>query len=281
MLMDPTAVAGRPHEASFASQLSELEAREAEITKNLKSLDTGAKTAAIGEELLVIQEKRLYQAAGLKSFKRYLDSGRNGMSRSRAYQLINLAKYRRTCLAKGAPLPASERQARRILKERKLELSDDFDLEQPVWEHLANGFEAWPQPVQADFARYLLDLATEFVEGKENGPWERSLVMLAHLRRTYKAGGPNYRSWFAKELLAAAKDFRTAAERERRKSITPSGQTVQPPTDVNGCVEPRLPPISVNSKDNSGALERSSPLGKAGPVMGISMDEARRRGYVK
>jgi hypothetical protein len=206
MLMDPTAVAGPPQDASFESQLNELQAREAEIAK-LKGLDTGAQKAAIGEELLVIQEKTLYRAAGFKCFKGYLDARRNHMSRSRAYQLINAAKHRRDCLATGAPMPANERQARRILKLRNLELSDHGAPGKADLERLDRGFDAWPQPVQAAFAHYLVNLATEFVEAREDGCWTRSLGMLERLRRAHKNMRPHDKTLFADELLETANGF--------------------------------------------------------------------------
>src|ERR1035437_6864127 len=150
MLMDRTAIAGTPQDAILGSQLRELEAREAEIAKNFKDLDSSAKKAAIGEELLFIQEKKLYRAAGFKSLKRYLDSGRNGTTRSRAYQLIDFAKCRRDCLATGAPMPANERQARKILTARRnLKLSDNEDPMAADLDRLDKEYGAWPPPVQA------------------------------------------------------------------------------------------------------------------------------------
>jgi hypothetical protein len=220
MLMDPTADAGSPHEALFASQLSELEAREAEIAKNLKGLDSSAKTAAIGEDLLVIQEKKLYRAAGYSSIKGYLDAGRNQMSRSRAYQLINHAKHRRDCLATGAPMPANERQARKILKARRnLKLSENEDPGVADLERLDKEFGAWPHPVQAVFADYLVNLATEFVEGRENGDWTRSLGMLERLRRMHKYMRSDDKAMFADALLETAQCFLAEAEHKGVKSV--------------------------------------------------------------
>ncbi len=218
MLMDPKAIAGTLHDESLATQIRELEAREAEIAKNLKGPDTSAGDAAIGEDLLVIQKKKLYRAAGFKSYKAYLDARRNGMSLSRAYQLMNLAKHRRACLATGAPIPANERQARRILKERKLKPADNLDPGQAILECLDKGFSSWSKPVQAVFATYLVNLAIEFVEGREDGSWARSLGMLERLPRVCKPMRPRDKAFFAAELLETAKDFLAAAELEQGKS---------------------------------------------------------------
>jgi hypothetical protein len=93
---------------SFTSELAELEAREAIIAESLQGLDTSQQQQLIGEELLWIRDKKLYRAAGFKSFRAYLDNRHNRMSRPRAYQLINFAKRRQACSLTGEPVPATK-----------------------------------------------------------------------------------------------------------------------------------------------------------------------------
>jgi hypothetical protein len=110
-------------------------------------------------------------------------------------------------------MPANERQARKILTARRnLKLSDNEDPMAADLDRLDKEYGAWPHPVQAVFARYLLNLATEFVEGRENGDWTRSLGMLERLRRVHKNMRPDDKAMSAKELLETAECFLAEAE---------------------------------------------------------------------
>jgi hypothetical protein len=65
---------------------------------------------------------------------------------------------------------------------------------------------------QAVFAHYLVNLATEFVEGRENGDWTRSLGMLERLRRMHKNMRSDDKAMFADALLETAECFLAEAE---------------------------------------------------------------------
>jgi hypothetical protein len=135
-----------------------LEAREASIAKNLDGLDSSAKQESIGEELIVIQEKRLYRAAGIKSFKGYLDTRRNPISRSRAYQLIRFAKEKRGAALAGKPIPANERQSR-AAKDRMNQLGLFEQRWIPVYKYLRKKFFSCPPHERGRFAYTLAVVA--------------------------------------------------------------------------------------------------------------------------
>ena len=160
MSTDATAVAGTCRDAPFANPLVELEAREARIARNLQSLDTGAQQEAIGEELRVIQERRLYQAAGIKSFQGYLDTRRNPISRGRAYQLMKFFDARRRAALAGSPMPANERQTRAA--KAGVNLSDPFEqLWIPVFKYLQKKYLSCPTLERVRFVR-TLEVAAQF-----------------------------------------------------------------------------------------------------------------------
>jgi hypothetical protein len=154
MSVDTIALASKTQEASFTSELAELQAREARIAANLLALDGSPQQATISEELLAIQTKKLYRAAGLKSFQAYLGTRRTGLSRSRAYQLIDFAKAREKAELEGRAPPANERQARAT----KLNPNQPEAFEQywsPVFKYLNKKFHNCPRSQSAKFAETL------------------------------------------------------------------------------------------------------------------------------
>jgi hypothetical protein len=162
MAIDPNAVPTTCHDASCANPLAELESREGRITKNLEGLDTSSKIMAIGEELTIIKEKKLYHAAGIRSFKRYLDTRRTPISRARGYQLIAFTKKRHIAALSGQPIPTTERQSR-VPKADSNE-STPFEQRWPwVYKYLSKKFRRWPPHERERFAETLALVAQGFM----------------------------------------------------------------------------------------------------------------------
>ena len=142
-------------EVSYPSALAELEAREASIARNLKGLDNSAQQEAIGLELIVIRDRKLYREAGIKSFEGYLDTRRNSMSRSRAYQLIRFAQETRRPTLAGQPVPTNERQARAARAQRD-ELDPFVQFWSPIFKYLEKKFLSRSSPEQTRFVEMLV-----------------------------------------------------------------------------------------------------------------------------
>ncbi len=154
------------HALSRPSLLAELESREATIAKNLQGLDTSTKQQAIGEELILISDRKLYKAAGFKSFKDYLETRRNKISRPRAYQLINFARRKRACIIAGASIPPNERQSR-AAQANTGELTPFEQRWTRVFKYLKKYFLACPPPERGRFAEMLELVAALFSNWSE------------------------------------------------------------------------------------------------------------------
>lgn len=161
MSFDPITDPVTAQEAASADLLAELQAREATISKHLESLDNGAEQVAIGEEFLLIRQQRLYRAAGFKSFAAYVSNRRTPVSRSRAYQLMRFAIYRRKADLTGAVVPANERQSRAANQGKGL--CESFEQRwTPIFKYLKKKFLACDPSERPRFAQTLEMVARTF-----------------------------------------------------------------------------------------------------------------------
>jgi hypothetical protein len=151
--MNTTVVIGTNSQpdSPLVSAVAELEAREATIAASLKQLqgDTGQHQQAIGDELILIRDKELYKAAGIKSFKAYLEKRRNPISRPRAYQLIDFAEQKRRAAVAGQPGPQNERQSRADGSRAQLSFERRW---KPVFKYLVKKFSQFAKEEQPRFA---------------------------------------------------------------------------------------------------------------------------------
>jgi hypothetical protein len=196
--------------------------------------------------LLAIFERKLYKLTHT-SIGRYLKE-RWGLSRSRGYQLLRFAKDRRSCLQNGQPPPVNERQVRRLA---------------------ANG-TSWPKaPAHDSYDQHLQEVRR---------------CLAANLAKTL----PGEHRRFVQDVREALDqldqdwDHPALGYSQSSAGVERSANTSEPaqkPVDSASSLEnkPKTAPHISASK----GLERPIPHGNTGSVLGLTMEQARRFGYVR
>lgn len=108
-----------------------------------ETIERGARVfIATGKALTEIRDSRLYRATH-ETFEAYVTDRFDGLTRRRAYQLIDAAHVAGVCTAVHIPEPTSERQARELA-----EISEDADKLRTVWTGAVERFGPKPTASQ-------------------------------------------------------------------------------------------------------------------------------------